>query len=223
MDLGFFRNAENSFRGVKELLKEISNYLENDISIIEKLKKDNDVSLASSIELKKKRNELLVEYSKGQEELYYVLSKSDKTNIYSVLKIKSKGKIEKIQVNEEKLSQDVKVDSIMRLNNKKFIIDKKLTQNFKEKFIKEAKKILNKQNNSLENYRQEGEFYYVVDGNPRRIFLTMFNSNKVFEEVNFPDELRNKVSEGIVLKYENGTYKIDEKMTEKSFEGKLKI
>ena len=75
----------------------------------------------------------------------------------------------------------------------------------------------------LENYRQEGEFYYVVDGNPSRIFLTKFNSSKVFEEVDFPNELRNEISEGFILKYEDGTYKVDEEMTEKNFEGKLKI
>lgn len=223
MDLGFFRNVEKGLGGVKEFLKEISDYLEDDISIIEKLKKDNKVSLASSMEMKKKRNELLVEYSKNQEELYYVLSKSDNTNRYSILKITPKGQTSKMLVNGGNLLKDVKVDSIMRLNNKKFIIDKKLTQNFKEKFTKEANKILSKQNKMLENYRQEGEFYYVVDGNPSRIFLTKFNSSKVFEEVDFPNELRNEISEGFILKYENGTYKVDEEMTEKNFEGKLKI
>lgn len=223
MNLGFFRNVEKGLGGVKGFLDEISTYLEDDISIMDEIKQENKVSLSSSIEMKKKRNELLVEYLKNQEEIYYVLSKGNNKNRYSILKIKPKGQIEKIQVNGENLSKDVKVDTIMRLNNKKFIIDEKLTQNFKEKFTKEANKILNKQNKMLENYRQEGEFYYVVDGNPSRIFLTKFNSKKVFEEPELPDELRNKVSEGFILKYENGTYKVDEKMTEKNFEGKLKI
>ncbi|MBE5819435.1 MAG: hypothetical protein E7310_01185 [Clostridiales bacterium] len=223
MDLGFFRNVEKGLGGVKEFLKELSNYLEDDISIIEKIKKENKVNLASSIEMKKTRNELLVEYSKNQEELYYVLSKSDKTNRYSILKISPKGEIEKMQVNGENLSENIRVDSIIKLNNEKFIVNQKLTQNFKEKFTKEANKILNKQNKMLDNIRREGAFYYVIDGNPNRIFLTMFNSNKVFEEVNFPDELRNKISEGVILKYERGTYHIDEKKTEENFEGKLSI
>lgn len=223
MDLGFFRNVEKCLGGVKSFLNELSNYLEKDISIMDKIKEENNVSLDSSIKMKKKRNEMLIDYSKGKEELYYVLSKNNKTDKYSILKIKPEGQISKIQVNEEKMAKNIKVDIIMKLKNEKFMIDERLTQNFKEEFTKVANQILNKQNKTLEKIRKEGEYYYVVDGNPRRIFLTKFNSNKVFEEVNFPDELRNKVSEGFILKYENGTYHIDEKKTEENFEGKLNI
>lgn len=223
MNLGFFRNVEKGLGGVKEFLDEISTYLEDGISIMDEIKKENKVSLDSSIEMKKKRNEILIEYSKDKESLYYVLSKNKNTGNFTILKSNEKGKIIKMQIHKEKLPENIKVDSIMKLNNEKFVVDENLTQNFKEKFTKEANKILNKQNKILENSRKEGAFYYVVDGNPRRIFLTKFNSNKVFEEVNFPDELRNEVSEGFILKYERGTYHIDEKKTEENFEGKLSI
>lgn len=223
MELGFFRNVEKNFNEVKEFINELSNYLEKDTSIMEKIKEENKVSLASSIKMKKKRNEILVEYSKNREELYYVLSNNKNTDKYTLVKSREKVEPTKIQILKENLPQNIKVDCIMKLRNNSFVIDENLTQKFKEKFIEEANQILNKQWENLKKMRKEGEFYYVVDGNPSRIYLTMFNSNQVFEEVEFPDELRNKVSEGFILKYEKGTYKIDEEMTEKNFEGELNI
>lgn len=223
MNLDFFKDDEKNFVGVKNFFNELSNYLEKDISVMDKMKKEDKVSLDSSIKMKKKRNEVLMEYSKDKETLYYVLAKNKDTSKYTILKSDENGKIIKIHVHKENLPENIKVDSIMKLSNNKFWLDEHLTQKFKERFTKEANQILIKQNKKLENMRKEDSFYYVVDGNPSRIFLTMFNSNKVFEEVNFPDELRNKVSEGVILKYENGTYKIDEKMTEENFEGRLNI
>lgn len=82
--------------------------------------------------------------------------------------------------------------------------------NLKEKIFKQK------------NDREEG-LYYVLNANPEKIYLTKFNSKKVFEATDLPKEMRNKVSEGFILKYKNGEYTIDEELTEKNFEGQLNI
>ena len=82
--------------------------------------------------------------------------------------------------------------------------------NVKEKFLKQK------------NDREEG-LYYVLNSNPNRIYLTKFNSKKVFEALDLPPEIKNSVSEGIILRYKNGEYSIDEQLTEKNFEGLLNI
>ena len=117
MNLGFFRNVEKNFAEVKEFLNDLSNYLEKDTSIMDKIKEENKVSLDSSIKMKKKRNEILVEYSKDKESLYYVLSKNKNTGNFTILKSSEKEKIIKIQINKEKLPENIKVDSIMNLKN----------------------------------------------------------------------------------------------------------
>ena len=82
--------------------------------------------------------------------------------------------------------------------------------NFKENLLKQK------------NDREEG-LYYVLDGNPNKVYLTKFNSKKVFEAKDLPQEIKNSVSEGFILRYENGKYTVDEKLTEKNFEGLLNI
>ena len=72
------------------------------------------------------------------------------------------------------------------------------------------------------NEREEG-LYYVLNANPNKIYLTKFNSKKVFEETDLPEEIRKSVSEGVILRYKGGEYIIDEKLTEKNFEGLLNI
>ena len=69
---------------------------------------------------------------------------------------------------------------------------------------------------------EEG-LYYVLDGNPDKVYLTKFNSKKVFEANDLPKEIKNTVSEGFILRYKNGEYTIDEELTEKNFEGFLDI
>ena len=70
--------------------------------------------------------------------------------------------------------------------------------------------------------RKEG-LYYVLNANPDKIYLTKFNSKKVFEEADLPKEIKNTVSEGFILRYRNGEYTVDEELTEKNFEGLLNI
>lgn len=72
------------------------------------------------------------------------------------------------------------------------------------------------------NNREEG-LYYVLDGKPNKVYLTKFNSKKVFEATDLPQEIKNIVSEGFILRYKDGEYRIDEELTDKNFEGLLNI
>ena len=82
--------------------------------------------------------------------------------------------------------------------------------NLKEKIFKQK------------DQREEG-LYYVLNGNPDKVYLTKFNSKKVFEEKDLPEEIKKSVSEGVILRYKDGEYIIDEELTEKNFEGLLNI
>lgn len=81
---------------------------------------------------------------------------------------------------------------------------------------------LKEKNFKQENDREEG-LYYVLNGNPDKVYLTKFNSKKVFEATDLSEEIRKSVSEGFILRYKDGKYAIDEELTEKNFEGLLNI
>ena len=70
--------------------------------------------------------------------------------------------------------------------------------------------------------RQEG-LYYVLNANPKQIYLTKFGDKKVFEAKVLPENIRQVVSEGFILRYKDGKYEIDEELTDKNFEGELDI
>ena len=81
---------------------------------------------------------------------------------------------------------------------------------------------LKKKMSKPKDIREEG-LYYVLDGNPNKVYLTKFSSKKVFEASDLPQEIKNIVSEGFILRYKNGQYLVDEELTEKNFEGLLNI
>jgi len=87
-----------------------------------------------------------------------------------------------------------------------------------ECYMKELKENISKS----KDIREEG-LYYVLNQNPDKVYLTKFNSKKVFEANDLPKEIKNAVSEGFILRYKNGEYTVDEELTEKNFEGLLNI
>ena len=94
-----------------------------------------------------------------------------------------------------------------------------------KEFIKELSDYMNnfKERISKTKVSREEGLYYVLDGNPNKVYLTKFNSKKVFEANDLPQEIKNTVSEGFILRYKNGEYTVDEELTEKNFEGLLNI
>ena len=88
--------------------------------------------------------------------------------------------------------------------------------------IKGFLKELSQYFDNLKNNKEDG-LYYVLDGNPEKVYLTKFNSKKVLEKSDLPKDIMNSVSEGFILRCKEGKYTIDEKLTEKNFDGKLKF
>lgn len=70
--------------------------------------------------------------------------------------------------------------------------------------------------------RQE-DLYYVLNANPKQIYLTKFGDKKVFKATDLPENIRQVVSEGFILRYKDGKYEIDEELTDRNFEGELDI
>ena len=91
-----------------------------------------------------------------------------------------------------------------------------VVQNFMEELSNHLEKTNKKgenQTNSYQNDKQES-LYQVVDFSANGVFLQNTNNNKIFEETNMPQEIMDKIGNDYILSYENGTYNIEEEITE---------
>ena len=71
-----------------------------------------------------------------------------------------------------------------------------------------ASKVIYEQNKKLEEYRKNGYLYMVEEDINDRIYLTNITGDTkyVFEEIDFPDNLKILATEGAVFQYENNQY-----------------
>ena len=82
-----------------------------------------------------------------------------------------------------------------------------------------------KRNNQeeLDICREEGGLYQVVDLSSKGAFLQNMRTNRIFEESNIPEELKNIISNDYILSYKDGTYIFEEELTDKFYEGLIDI
>lgn len=91
-----------------------------------------------------------------------------------------------------------------------------IEKNSTKKFMNELSDFLNKSD------IEEG-LYQVIDFGNDSVFLKNTDTNKIFEEKYLPEEIKNKISNDYVLKYENGKYSIDQDITDKFMESMISI
>lgn len=77
----------------------------------------------------------------------------------------------------------------------------------------------NSRTNELESERLdlgkvENALYQVVDFSSNGVFLQNTENNKIFEETDIPKELLDKIGNDYILKYNNGTYTIEQELTD---------
>lgn len=72
----------------------------------------------------------------------------------------------------------------------------------------------NTNSNELNEFRKENELYQVVDFSSKGVYLQNMSTNKVFEETNIPQDLKNKIGNDYILRYKNGEYIFEEKLTD---------
>ena len=77
----------------------------------------------------------------------------------------------------------------------------------------------NKKEENLDNFREEGGLYQVVDLSSKGAFLQNMKTNVILEETNISEDLKNMISNDYILRYKDGTYIWEEKLTDKFYEG----
>lgn len=212
---------------MNNFLNELSNYLKNNINhnngqvpLLNHLLSDNKLTTANENCLREKFDETLIQFAKDNfknDTMYFVQdnkksywsnnSKQYDNDVYSVLKI-SGNDIEEIDINKNDIDAEISITDIFSIKNGKYIVENVLTQDFKDTINDVTTEIIKKQNKELSDYRKDGHLYMVSEEVKNNRFLIDLtdNSDFEFEEVDIPEELLSKATEGMVLKYSNGTY-----------------
>lgn len=92
-------------------------------------------------------------------------------------------------------------------------------EKFREEVENRKEKTTNNQEQKLDDFREEGELYQVVDLSSKGAFLQNMKTNVILEETNIPEELKNVISNDYILRYKDGTYIWEEELTDKFYEG----
>lgn len=204
---------------MNNFLNELSNYLKNylnhnngQVPLLNHILSDNKLTTANENCLRDKFDETLIQFAKDNfknDTMYFVQdnkksywsnnSKQYDNDVYTVLKI-HEDDIEEIDINKNNIDVEISINDIFSIKNDKYIVQNSLTQDFKDTINDVTDEIIIKQNKELSDCRKDGHLYmrFLID-------LTD-NLGFEFEEVDIPEELLSKATEGMVLKYSNGTY-----------------
>ena len=202
--------------GISEFIGDLAEALqkerivEKDIDIVTQIANTNKLSIASENEIYQERKNVLQEYAnstKDEGNLYFVFNKVKNEEKYRVWTVDSNG-VTQNEVSKNDLPNDISVNSVMRMNNEKFILDSEATKVVTNEIRNRANKIIENQNQKIQEYKKEGHTYLVTEDINGRIFLWDSTEKPKFEieDVNFPEELKDKAKEGNSFLYKDGAY-----------------
>ena len=223
MYLELFNNLINATKEngiIQSFMKELQDFLENNLdnnkqnqeSLLQKILDGRTLTTRYRDEINIQRHKIITDYSKENSEqgkFYYVYNK-DSDNTYGIVMHKGGDVGESIELQEKQLPKYAGVDSVLRINNGKFVLDKNATEKIQEKLTKMIGELLEEQSNRLEEQRVEGHVYEFVEKSDDTVTLFDVTSytGECFQEVDFPKELFDKATQGTRFQYVNGEYRL---------------
>lgn len=219
MNLNIFNNIEKLKRKneeVHELLNELKKEMdnENNIGILEEFQSKNKVSIGTKNQMERRMDEILLDYSNKTKEdgdLYYIVEYLKEEDNFVVYKYDGEED-SVLTIKKEEIPNEAIVNTALRIKDGKYTVDEIATNSLKEEITNMANELLKEQNKVLEEYRKEGHLYRVSENINESIFIYDITDDPKIEveEVDFPEELKDKAHEGTVFEYINGEYRIKE-------------
>lgn len=224
MNLDLFNNLinkakENNF--IQNFIKELGQYLQNntnsnlantsrdEISLLNQFQEENNVTSEYRDKMFIHRSNLLQDYAKQTSNdgiMYYIYDKADGNYLVSICEKNRSHEI--VELSEIDLPQGAGVDSILRFQNGKYMLDKESTEYIKEEMLETFNQLLEEQTIVMAERRVEGHIYEFVESSGNSIWLidNTHNSNNCFEEFEFEPHVFADAKEGDLFKYVNGCY-----------------
>lgn len=224
MDLNMFKDIKNNLSGnerneVLSFLKELSNYIEKDElkvdrNMLEEIQEENKLISKFRDEMLLERIDILNNYAKETSEkgnMYFIYDKNSMDESKYNMCLCNENDIYKvIEIDKNNLPEGVQLNSALRENNGQYILDVESTEKLSDQINEMINRLLEKQEEYLQEFRIEGHIYKVDEKETDRAWLVDItkNSNEAIEEINIPEEVLNSISEGDKLKFENGKYQL---------------
>lgn len=220
---------ENNF--VQSFMKELSKYLENNITNNNKIS-NNDISFNNlylddltldgekvTVRYRDKmlteRREILQRYNentKEKGEMYYIYDVNSSDNNYFNLCICEEGKShEVITKSKEELPEGATLGSVLRKKDIGFVLDYEGTKSVGKEINTMIKEKIVEQHEYLDSKRVEGHTYEVGEKYSGRIWLydlddVQGGGIEGIEEIEFSEDLYKEAKEGDLFIYQNGKY-----------------
>ena len=231
MNLDIFNNLTNDKGGnnlIQNFINELANYLATNLNqnkevdsflSIDEIEQKYNLTAQSSIKLQNQRDEIIKDYLQNstEESLYFVTYKNEANNNYTISQYNKEGENTSFGLAGEELPKDVKKDVILKKEDEKFVVDYQATETIMNKISDCAEKLAQEQNTKLNKSREENGLYQVVDISSNGVYLQNMSNNQVFEEVDIPKELLKQLGNDYILRYKNGTYILEQELTDKFF------
>ena len=225
MELNIFNinlNIDNKNREeVSDFIKELSDYLdknnEREISILEQVQNNQKVTVMYRDKMNVERKNILNNYAKENQDkgdFYYIYNKEQDTDNYHLSTCEENKSNVVIEANKEELPEGISVDTVLRQENGKYIADTRATFIVRKQIEEMVNKFLKEQEQYLQSNRLEGHTYEVGEVENDRVWLYDITKNsangiEAFEEINFPLEFINNLTERTKVIYRNGNYEIN--------------
>lgn len=115
-----------------------------------------------------------------------------------------------ISVKESQMPNEAGIDTVLRLKNNKFIMDKIATEELQNEITEMINKLLAEQEQKIQSQRIENHIYEFIEKSENTVWLLDQNDNSkgCFQETDFPTELANKANKGDKFQYLNGEYRV---------------
>ena len=222
MDLSIFKNIKDNLNNedrkeVIVFLKELNDFIEKDDikvdrNMIEKVENEKKIISKFRDKMLLERIDILNSYAMETSEkgnMYFIYDKnSTDINKYNMCLCNENDIYKVIEVSKNELPEGTEINSVLRVNNGRYILDKQSTDDLTIKIDEMIERLMEEQENFLQEYRIEGHVYKVDEKEEDRLWLIDItkNSNEAIEEIKISEEVLNNVNVGDKLKFNNGVY-----------------
>lgn len=211
---------------IQNFINELSDFLEDkvnisnemkDLSIIDRVQEEQKVTVEYRDKMLLERSNILNNYAKQSLDkgtMYYIYSNDfDNNSIYNLCICEEAKSHNVIQVDRKDLPNGTGVDSALRIENGKYILDVEATYEISKQTKNMIDRLLEEQTKYLNSKRIEGHIYEVGEKEIDRVWLFDITKNDAngiegIEEIEFSMNLLNEVTEGDKVEYINGRYQM---------------
>lgn len=212
---------------VKNFMKELSEFIEGNLqtnniqriprkeqSLIQALLEQNKLTTRYRDKMHVERGHILEEYAEqtaDKGEMYYIYNKDDdEIDIYHLCICDKNNRHRVIEVQESDLPEGAGVDSVLRIENEKYVLDNIATEKVYKEMEDMVTEVLAEQKEYLESCRIEGHSYEFIEQSQNGIWLMDIdkknNYDNCFQDLKYLEDPFVDAKEGDIFKYTNGEY-----------------